>query len=126
MLILWRKLSANFCGAFVFHEVMKLQSFELNVIDVIFQTCLGSLDFVFHLMEKKLAAKFYNVFDYVSKSSEITRFWMIRWSVDVITPSPRINIDDVLIVAYKQTLFYDKKIILSESYFFGRSSPLKD
>ena len=57
---------------FLWH--MKLQCFELNVIDVIFQACLGSLHFFLHLMEKKLTAKFYNIFDYVSKSSEITKF----------------------------------------------------
>ena len=51
-------------------------------------------------MEKKLLVKFYGVFDHFSGTYHVVKFWMIKLYLDQVTSYTRINIQNMIIVAY--------------------------
>ena len=70
------KTCTKCCGVLIsFHEVMKLQSLEFGLSDVIPANIqnISSLVF-FSFMEKKLSTKFYGVFDHFSRNYEVITF----------------------------------------------------
>ena len=76
LLILCKKKLVQCCGVLIsFHEVMKLQSLEFGLSDVIPANIqnISSLVF-FSFMEKKLSTKFYGVFDHFSRNYEVITF----------------------------------------------------
>ena len=76
LLILCKKKLVQGCGVLIsFHEVMKLQSLEFGLSDVIPANIqnISSLVF-FSFMEKKLSTKFYGVFDHFSRNYEVITF----------------------------------------------------
>ena len=70
----------KFCGVLIrFHEVVKLQSFEFSVSDVIPENVQHISPLVFFaffvsFMEKKPPIKFYGVFDHFSRAYEVAKF----------------------------------------------------
>ena len=70
----------KFCGVLIrFHKVVKLQSFEFSVSDVIPENVQNISPLVFFaffvsFMEKKPPIKFYGVFDHFSRAYEVAKF----------------------------------------------------
>ena len=70
----------NFCGVLVrFHEVIKLQSSEFSVSDVIPTNVQSMSPLVFFafftsFQEKKRPIKFHGVFDHFSQTNEVEKF----------------------------------------------------
>ena len=85
--------STNFCSFLVrFYDVIKLQSFEFSVSEVIptnAQNISPLVFFVFFVsffvrfLEKKPPIKFYGVFDHFSRTYEVAKFWMIELYLNV-------------------------------------------
>ena len=70
----------KFCGVLVrFHELIKLQSFEFSVSDIIPTnvqniSLLVVFSYFVSFMEKKSRIKFYGVFDHFSRTYEVAKF----------------------------------------------------
>ena len=77
------------CGVLVrFHEIMKLQSFEFSVIDVMPTNLenispLVSVQFFLTFVEKKPPIKFHDIFDHFSRTYEVGKFLMVKLYLNV-------------------------------------------
>ena len=79
----------KFCVILIrFHEVIKLQSFEFSVSDVVSAIVQNISPLVFFalfvsFMEKKPPIKFYSVFNHFLRSYQVKKFWMIKLYLDL-------------------------------------------
>ena len=115
----------------IFHEVMEIQSFELDFSDII-HTNVHNLSylifyciFLLNLWRKNLLKRFMEgLWFMISQSCKITKVWMIRQSLDtsdVIPPNEQHNIKLWLTCNHFKCLvmwfcFMVKNVVLSRSF----------
>ena len=96
-----KQLYTKFGGVLIsFTEVMNLQSFDFDASDFIpTNSQWSSFHITVNFMENELSTKFYGVFHHFLK---LQSFEWLNFVSKLVTSSTRMNVRNMLIVAYMQ------------------------